>query len=176
MHSIRTLLPAIALAASLASTGTATGAPLPGGASSLVETYEDWGVVCQMQADTPACIVRQVQTNKQTQQGVLTIEISQAADGTFPGVVLLPLGLALAPGAQFKIDDATLKGPMAFSTCIPQGCLVPFSFNADTVAKLPMGKALGITVSALNPPQPVALAVSLKGLTGSLNRVAQLTK
>ena len=174
MISIHKMLPPLAM--SLALSGLANAAPLPGGASSLIETYDDWGVVCQMQADAPACVVRQIQTNNQTQQTVLTVEISQAADGGFPGVVLLPLGLALAQGAQFKIDDAAIDGTMAFSTCVPQGCLLPFTFNTETVAKLRAGKVLGIAVAAINPPQPIALAVSLKGLTGALNRAAELTK
>jgi invasion protein IalB len=176
MTPIRKALPAAALMTSLALAGIASAAPLPGGASSLLEIYDDWSVACQMQADAPACVVRQAQTNSQTQQNVLTIEIGQSPNGAFPGVVLLPLGLALAQGAQFKIDDAALDGAMPFSTCIPQGCLVPFSFDVDTVAKLRVGKALAITIAAINPPQPVAMAVSLKGLDGALNRVAELTK
>jgi invasion protein IalB len=176
MISSRKMLPPLALAMSLAVSNLAAAAPLPGGASSLIETYDDWGVVCQMQADAPACVVRQIQTNNQTQQTLLTVEISQADDGSFPGVLLLPLGLDLARGAQLKIDDAALEGTMAFSTCIPQGCLLPFMFKTETVAKLRAGKVLGIAVAAINPPQPIALAVSLKGLTGALNRAAELTQ
>jgi invasion protein IalB len=176
MISSRKMLPPLALAMSLAVSNLAAAAPLPGGASSLIETYDDWGVVCQMQADAPACVVRQIQTNNQTQQTLLTVEISQADDGSFPGVLLLPLGLDLARGAQLKIDDAALEGTVAYSTCIPQGCLLPFMFKTETVAKLRAGKVLGIAVAAINPPQPIALAVSLKGLTGALNRAAELTQ
>ncbi|ENN89672.1 invasion associated locus B family protein [Rhizobium freirei PRF 81] len=148
----------------------------PGGASSLVETYDDWGVVCQIQNNAPACVIRQVQTNNQTNQVVLTVEIGKAADGKFQGVLLLPLGLALAQGAQLKIDDNSIGAPLAFSTCVPQGCLVPLVLEADTITKLRAGKALNVTVSAANPAKPVTFAVSLKGFSGALNRVAELTK
>ncbi|MGZ9720004.1 invasion associated locus B family protein [Rhizobium miluonense] len=151
-------------------------ASLPGGASSLVETYDDWGVVCQIQNNAPACVVRQVQTNNQTNQAVLTAEIGKAADGKFQGVLLLPLGLALAPGAQLKVDDNSIGSPLPFSTCVPQGCLVPLVLEADTITKLRAGKALNVTVSAINPSKPVTFAVSLKGFSGALNRVAELTK
>ncbi|MCJ9669945.1 MULTISPECIES: invasion associated locus B family protein [unclassified Neorhizobium] len=165
------------LAAALAFVScTATAAPLPGGASSLVETYDDWSVVCQMQANAPSCLVRQVQTNNQTKQTVLAVEIGKSADGKFRGTLVLPLGLALPQGAQLKIDDAALGNTLPFSTCLPQGCVVPLAFEADTIAKLRAGKALNVTVSAASPAQPLALAVSLKGLAGALNRIADLTK
>lgn len=89
---------------------------------------------------------------------------------------MLPLGLALPQGAQLKIDDAVLGNTLPFSTCLPEGCLVPLTFEADTIAKLRTGKALNVTVSAASPAQPLALAVSLKGLAGALNRIADLTK
>ncbi|TXI02367.1 MAG: invasion associated locus B family protein [Rhizobium sp.] len=155
---------------------TLAAAPLPGGASSLIETYDDWGVVCQMQADAPSCVVRQVQTNNQTNQPVLTTEVGRTADGKYQGILLLPLGLALAQGAQLKIDDTPIGAAMAFSTCVPQGCLVPVAFEADTITKLRSGKTLNVTVSAANPLKPLTFAVSLKGFSGALNRVAELTK
>ncbi|MDR6903545.1 invasion associated locus B family protein [Rhizobium miluonense] len=177
MTSSRYLPKASVLAAMLALVGgTATAAPLPGGASSLVETYDDWGVVCQMQANAPSCLARQVQTSNQTKQTVLAVEIGKAADGKFRGTLVLPLGLALPQGAQLKVDDAPLGNTLSFSTCLPQGCLVPLTFEADTIAKLRTGKALNVTVSAASPVQPLTLAVSLKGLAGALNRIADLTK
>ena len=165
------------LAASLVlAGGAATAAPLPGGASSLVETYDDWNVTCQMQANAPSCAVRQIQTNNQTKQTVLTIEIAKGADGKFRGALLLPLGLALPQGAQLKIDETALGAALPFSTCLPQGCLVSLTFEADTIAKLRVGKALNVTVSSAGSVQPLSLAISLKGLSGALNRVADLTK
>lgn len=165
------------VAAALAITaGLATAAPLPGGASSLVETYDDWGVACQMQEKVPACVARQVQTNKQTNQTVLTIEIGKAQDGKHGGVLLLPLGLSLAQGAQLRIDEGTPGAAIAFTTCLPQGCLVPLDFSADMIAKLRVGKMLNINITAVNSNQPMTLAVSLKGLSNALNRIADLTK
>ncbi|MFK0161052.1 invasion associated locus B family protein [Rhizobium sp. NPDC090279] len=170
------ILTGMLLAASAFAAHAAAAAPLPGGASSLVETYDDWSVVCQMQTNAAACVVRQVQTNNQTNQTVLTAEIGKAADGKYQGVLLLPLGLALAQGAQLKIDDTSVGAPLAFSTCVPQGCLAPLAFETDAVTKLRSGKTLNVTVSAANPLKPLTFAVSLKGFSGALNRVAELTK
>lgn len=129
-----------------------------------------------MQANAPSCLARQVQANNQAKQTVLAVEIGKSPDGKFRATLVLPLGLALPQGAQLKIDDAALGNSLPFSTCLPQGCLVPLTFAADTIAKLRAGKALNITVSATGPGQPLALAVSLKGLAGALNRIADLTK
>lgn len=166
----------LAILALLVACCGAAAAPLPGGAGSLVESYDDWGVVCQMQATTPACAVRQVQTNNQTKQIVLTAEITKTPDGKFRGALVLPLGLSLQQGAQLKFDDLAMGDALPFSTCIPQGCVVPWSPEADAIAKLRTGKALSVTVTPISPANPISFSLSLKGFSNALNRVTQLTK
>lgn len=155
---------------------TATFAQLPGGANSLVETYDDWGVVCQAAGETTSCFVRQVQTDRQSNQQVLTVEIAALADGTFTGAILLPLGLSLSQGAQLKIGETALEGTRSFSTCIPQGCLVPLTISEDTLAALRAGTALSIAVLSAAPEQPLTFTVSLKGFSNALNRIGSLTE
>lgn len=155
---------------------SASAAPLPGGAGSLVETYQDWIVACQAQNNTTQCAMRQVQSNKDTGQNVLTIEVANTADGKLQAALLMPFGLALAQGVAVRIDDTPAGSPAAFSTCIPQGCLASISFDAGQVAKLKTGTNLNVSATALAPPQPVALKVSLKGFSAALARVGELTK
>lgn len=153
----------------------AAAAPLPGGAGSLVETYQDWVVACQAQEAVTNCVIRQVQSNTQNNQVVLTVEFRSIAGGKLEGALLLPFGLALAKGVTLKIDEAPVGG-LAFSTCVPQGCLVPMSLDPPQVAKLKTSAALTIGASAVNQTEPVALKVSLKGFPAAWNRVAELTK
>lgn len=88
----------------------------------------------------------------------------------------MPFGLSLAAGVTAGIDDAA-SGPMlAFSTCLPQGCLAPVAFAAEQVAKLRAGTALNVTAQSLSPAQPVTLKVSLKGFSAALNRIGELMK
>ena len=164
-----------ALTAILAVASPAMAAPLPGGAGSLVETFQDWVVACQAQESTTSCVMRQVQTNTQTNQSVLTLELRNVAGGKLEGALLLPFGLALAKGVTLKNDDAAI-GTLAFSTCVPQGCLVPMGLDATQVTKLRSGTALNVGATGLNPAQPVALKISLKGFPAALNRVQDLTK
>ncbi|MFC4626057.1 invasion associated locus B family protein [Daeguia caeni] len=152
----------------------AQAAPLPGGASSLQETFQDWTVSCQSQKDATVCALQQVQGTKEGQR-VLTVELRNVAGGKVEGVLLMPFGLDLAKGAQLKIDDAS--GPsLAFSTCLPQGCLAPVSFDAKQTAALKAGTTLNVAATALNPAQPVNFKVSLNGFGAALDRVTALTK
>ncbi|MFQ0813795.1 invasion protein [Brucella anthropi] len=168
---------AIGLAFTLAAISGAPvlAAPLPGGASTLQETYQDWTVSCQNQKDTSVCVMRQDQSSTQTGQRVLTAELRNISGGKVEGVLLMPFGLDLAKGAALKIDDAA--GPtLAFSTCLPQGCLAPVSFDAKQVAALKAGTNINVTTTALSPSQPVAFKVSLKGFGAALDRITALTK
>ena len=153
---------------------TALAAPLPGGASTLQETYQDWTVSCQSQKDTTICAIRQEQSSSQTGQRVLTAELRNV-EGRVEGVLLMPFGLDLAKGASLKIDEAA--GPnLTFSTCLPQGCLAPVTFDAKQVAALKAGTNINITTTALSPSQAVAFKVSLKGFGAALDRITALTK
>lgn len=166
----------IGLAFTLAtiSGASAFAAPLPGGASTLQETYQDWTVSCQSQKETSICVMRQDQSSTQTGQRVLTAELRNV-EGKVEGVLLMPFGLDLARGAALKIDE--VAGPnLAFSTCLPQGCLAPVSFEAKQVAALKAGTNINVTTTALSPSQPVAFKVSLKGFGAALDRITALTK
>ncbi|KAB2701208.1 invasion associated locus B family protein [Brucella haematophila] len=173
MKNHRALGLACTLAALLATPAFA--APLPGGASTLQETYQDWTVSCQTQKDASACAIRQEQNSSQTGQRVLTVELRNVAGGKVDGVILMPFGLDLAKGATIKVDDAA--GPnLAFSTCLPQGCLAPISFDAKQVAAIKAGANINVTATALSPSQPVAFKISLKGFGSALDRISNLTK
>ncbi|MFQ0815915.1 invasion protein [Brucella anthropi] len=158
-----------------ASTLGAAAASLPGGASTLTETYQDWTIACQAQKETTNCTMSQAQNSSQTGQRVLTVELRNMAGGKTEGVLLMPFGLDLAKGASLKIDQSEAPA-LRYSTCLPQGCLAPLSFDAKEVAKLKTAGNLNITATALSPSQPVAFKVSLKGFGSALDRIAALTK
>nr|WP_245432540.1 invasion associated locus B family protein [Mesorhizobium loti] len=168
--------PIVVAVALMATASVIDAAPLPGGSSSLMETYDDWSVVCQVRSDVTSCAARQVQTSKQTNQTVLAIEILGTAKDKLSGFLLLPLGLALAEGARFKIDDGAAEAAVAFTTCLPQGCVVPLDLGADVTARLRVGKTLTINIVATDTAKPLALPVSLKGFANALDRVSDLTK
>lgn len=165
----------MAIGAIAAMTMVAHAAPLPGGASTLSETYQDWAISCQAQKETPNCVMNQTQNSSKTGQRVLTVELRNVAGGKVDGVVLMPFGLDLAKGVSLKIDEAEAPG-LTFSTCLPQGCLAPLSLAAKDIARLKAAGNLNITATAFEPNQPVAFKVSLKGFGTALDRIGALTK
>ena len=165
-----------AAAALMASATAAGAAPLPGGSSSLMETYDDWSVVCQVQSNVTSCAVRQIQTSKQTNQTVLAIEILGAPKDKLGGFMLLPLGLSLGQGAQLKIDEDAAGAAIAFTTCLPEGCVVPLDLGAEMTRRLRAGKSLTVNIIATNSAKPLMLPVSLKGFANALDRASDLTK
>jgi invasion protein IalB len=144
------------------------GSTLPGGASSLQETYQDWSLGCHG-SPTIACAISQQQT-QQNGQRVLAIELRKGEGDAVSGSLVLPFGLLLDTGAALQIDDGPQREPLRFSTCLPAGCLVPVSFDAKTVAALRTGTALRVKVQGMDRKE-VALSISLKGLAAALDRL-----
>ncbi|MND25828.1 Invasion associated locus B (IalB) protein [compost metagenome] len=165
----------LAIGFAVVSSIPAFAAPLPGGASTLQETYQDWTVSCQSEKETTVCAIRQDQSSTQTGQRVLTAELRNIPGGKVEGVILMQFGLDLVKGVALKIDEA--DGPqLTFSTCLPQGCLAPVSFDAKQVAALKAGTNLNVNATALSPSQAVAFKISLKGYGAALDRIIALTK
>jgi invasion protein IalB len=151
-------------------------AQLPNGASSINETYGDWTVDCRIADRQKACLLSQAQGNNQTGQRIYTIELRSPADGKTEGVVLMPFGLNLDAGALLKLDDRDLGNGLRFSTCVPQGCLLPVSF--PPVATDAMRKATKLVVASLNlsSGEAVTFNVSLNGFGAALDRIVQLAR
>jgi invasion protein IalB len=159
------------------STGQAAGgaaASLPGGASSLNETYKDWRVACAQQGNQKRCVLSQVQA-QQNGQRVLAIELNAPSGNTVAGTLVLPFGLALDAGVSFQIDERPAMQPMRFRTCMPAGCLVSVSFDAAMIVALRVGTALKIKAMA-DGGAATPFSVSLQGFATALDRVAALSR
>jgi invasion protein IalB len=147
---------------------------LPNGASSVNETYGDWTVDCRIADGQKQCLLSQAQGNNQSGQRIFAIELRPPADGKTEGTILMPFGLNLDSGAILKLDDRDLGKGLRFSTCVPQGCLLPVSF--PTVATDAMRKAGKLVVASLNLSSGDAITfnVSLNGFGTALDRMTQL--
>lgn len=147
---------------------------LPGGASSLSETYQDWQVACSQQDALKRCSLSQSQA-QQNGQRVLAIELAAPDENSVNGIIVLPFGLALASGVVLQIDDNAAGQPLPFRTCLPVGCVVPVAFDADTISSLRAGVALKITTIS-DGGQQTPFAISLAGFAAGLDRVAALVE
>ncbi|MDB5599529.1 MAG: invasion-like protein [Xanthobacteraceae bacterium] len=153
-------------------------ATLPGGASSLRESHGDWVVNCAVQAqngrNVKSCALSQEQTDNNTRQRVLGIEL-RPGDNSVQGILVMPFGLALEQGIAFQIDDGAFSPAQKFRTCLPAGCLVPVSFDARTLAALRKGTQLKIKAVA-DGGKETPFTISLKGFPGAYDRTVALAK
>lgn len=147
---------------------------LPGGASSLQETYQDWRVSCQIANNLKRCAIVQ-QQNQQNGQRVFAIELTAPSGNTVTGTLALPFGLALDAGVIFQIDEKPAMPALRFRTCVPAGCLVTISFDAPTLAALRAGAALKVRAT-VDGGTTMPLSISLHGFGTALDRVAALSR
>ncbi|WP_336811277.1 invasion associated locus B family protein [Bosea sp. MMO-172] len=154
--------------------GQAAAATLPGGASSLNETYKDWRVACAQQGSAKRCVLSQAQAQPNGQR-VLAIELNPVTGNVVAGVLVLPFGLSLESGIAFQIDEKLAAQPMRFRTCLPSGCLVAVSFDAPTVVALRTGTALNIKATA-DSGAVAPFSISLQGFATALDRAAMLSR
>lgn len=153
---------------------TKTDATLPGGASSLRESFDDWTVSCALPGGRRVCALSQVQVDQQSKQRALAFEVGAVDAKGISGIMALPFGLALAPGVTVQIDEAAPLPALPFQVCLPAGCIVQFRFEGDTLAKLKTGKQVKINAKAFEGGQPIVLNLSLNGFAAGLTRLQSL--
>lgn len=166
------MLSCLTLLCGLAEPSIAAG--LPGGAGSLRESYENWEVTCVAGTPAPRCAMVQTLVDETSRQRVLAIEIRTASGGTAEGTLVLPFGLALANGVTLAYDAGTPGPSLAFSTCLPVGCVVPLAFDAAALKDLKRSVTLNVAAVAGDGGQPARFAVSLKGFSAAFARIAAL--
>ncbi|QPC88744.1 invasion associated locus B family protein [Mesorhizobium sp. NBSH29] len=147
---------------------------LPGGASSLQESYQDWQVICAQKVEKNRCTLSQQQIDTKTNQRVLAVEF-EAHNDQFQGIMVLPFGLALASGVTSAVDDEVSGAAIGFRTCLPAGCIVPISFDASSLTALRKGTNLKIKATS-DGGQETVFTVSLKGFSAAYDRLSALAQ
>ncbi|HEY4201821.1 MAG TPA: invasion associated locus B family protein [Devosiaceae bacterium] len=147
---------------------------LPGGASSLNETYRDWQVACAQDGAGKRCALSLTEA-RQNGQRVLTIQLNAPAGNTVAGALVLPFGLSLDAGVVLQVDDKPAGQPLRFRTCLRAGCVVALNFDAATIVALRGGGVLKVkTVADSGAEQP--FSISLQGFATALDRVGALAQ
>lgn len=80
------------------------------------------------------------------------------------------------PAGGVKLDDKDLGKGLRFSTCVPQGCLLPVNFPATATDAMRKGAKLVAASLNLSSSEPVTFNVSLGGFAAALARTADLAK
>jgi invasion protein IalB len=148
---------------------------LPGGASSLQEAHGDWRVACTQANGKKVCALSQQQTDKDTRQLVLAVELTAPAADRAEGTMILPFGLALEQPITLQIDEAALNPTLRVRTCLPVGCLVALRFDSTAVALLRKGTVMTVKATA-DGGQQASFKISLNGFSEALGRAAALAQ
>lgn len=148
---------------------------LPGGASSLQETYSDWKVSCVVnEQSNRVCAISQQQFHKGNKQRIFGIELQAAKDNSLRSTLILPFGLELNHGVNLRVDEGAEFGN-PFYTCLPSGCLVVLNLDQSMVNALKAGTMLGVKSRSIQG-SAFSLDVSLAGFTDALSRLNQIVK
>ncbi len=150
---------------------TARAGGLPGGATSLTETYDAWQLTCVDQDAAVTCAMTQAQIDSDSGQQLLAIEVRPDGAGGLAGALVLPFGLALSQGITLGVEDQATTVALGFSTCLPAGCLVPLGFAADSLAALGNAGQLNITATINDSGDPINLNISMQGFQGARARM-----
>ena len=82
-------------------------------------------------------------------------------------MVTVPLGMALSPGMQIKIDGDSAFIPLKFTFCLPNGCTAETEASPTLVEKLSGGKTIEVaTINALG--EQIGFEVPLTGFKQTL--------
>ena len=173
---------------------------LPGGASSLTETYDSWQISCSSPkpvaavdggdkhapADLKAarvanpvasCVLAQVQREKDSRQLVLSVEFSldqsSGKDAELLGTLVLPFGMIVNAPIQIMADDKLLQETF-IATCLPIGCLAPVKLEAPAIQTLSSSKAVTLKSRSLEGGREIAFPIQVQGFTNGLKRLREL--
>lgn len=155
------------------SSGFQAQAVLPDGADAVVlqERYGNWMVVCQENTDTAGTVCSALQVQTRAGARVLSAQLSGDPETSLTGTLTLPFGLALTEGISLSADEKPLQ-TLKFSTCLPEGCVVPVQWDKEQVKILMnagkwtlTGKNSGVSA------EKIELQLPVNGLDKALQRI-----
>lgn len=137
--------------------------------SPIVGTYGVWQLVCQTikaegQSDGRICFLSQDRKQADTGQRVVLINIFAAEENKKVMRLTLPFGLELQAGVSLELD-AENKVSGKFSTCLPSGCLVPFTFNASAFQTFAGYDGASVQALRVESNQKIVINFDLEGLS-----------
>jgi len=123
--------------------------------------FQSWLVRCQAGEAKVGCGMSQTILDQRTRQSVLQLHLARAVkDEGHQLVVVLPLGVTVPSGIVIQIGD--LKRNVAFTQCLPGGCLAPIKADGALIEKM-KASAEGRAIVLDRIGKQVAVPFSLKG-------------
>jgi len=138
------------------------------------QTFDNWTVGCEpVEAERRRqCFIYQNLVLREGGQRVLHVAIGYLPDDDTPiGLVTLPLGISLPPGASVRVDEAEpLRFPI--ERCEPNGCRAGFRLEPELLEAFKKGEEARVTFHDASR-QPVTVPLSLQGFTAGLRALEE---
>ena len=134
------------------------------------DKFKDWTVHCEKPDDaTPEqCVIFQTLVNNDTQKPVLQLTVGYLGPDKEPVALFqVPLGVALRPGVEVKVDSKDLVR-IPFERCDPGGCMAGVALSSQLISALKGGSKSQVIVHDATGRQ-VPLEVSLSGFTAGFD-------
>ena len=136
------------------------------------EQHQDWLVRCGRPGQSEVCEMVQ-QPVGENGEPVMAVAVGMVPGNPNPGmIILLPLGIALPPGVELRIDGgAEIETPV--ERCERQGCQVEMLLEPDLLTALRAGSSVTVDfhVHRQDGLQRVRVPFSLLGFTAALAEV-----
>ena len=139
--------------------------------------FQDWILHCKtiVEGEPEACEMHQDIVNKKGARVVLVI-VGRVPHIDTPGMlILMPLGIALPPGAFLKIDDGD-RQRLELKICEKEGCRVEVLLKSDLLTQLKAGTKGTVVFYVYDrqgKEQEVDIPISLLGFSAALTEVMQ---
>lgn len=137
------------------------------------EQHQDWLVRCgRPGGESEVCEMVQQPVGKNGEP-IMAVAVGEVPGNPNPGmIILLPLGIALPPGVELRIDGgAEIEAPV--ERCERQGCQVEMLLEPDLLTALKGGSRVDVDfhVHGQDGLQRVRVPVSLLGFTAALAEI-----
>jgi invasion protein IalB len=147
---------------------TATPSPRDG------QQFQDWKLRCKAAEGQPELCEMEQRVENQKGDRVLLAVVGRVRSLDAPGMlILLPLGIALPPGAFLKIDDGE-RQRVEISLCEKVGCRIEMLLKPDLLTQLKAGTKATVSFHVFDQQgkQPeVDVPISLLGFSAALGEV-----
>ncbi|MXV43591.1 invasion associated locus B family protein [Saccharibacter sp. 17.LH.SD] len=150
------------------SQGAEAASSFPNGSTSLTEAYHDWSLSCHVENEKKQCVVSQQAFDSKTRQRFFSIQFRPQGE-QIRGVALLPFGLDLPRGMTLITDGLPVGDIYSFTTCLPEGCVVPLDLDEGQLGGLVKSKKAALSFTSISG-QVMKLPLSTNGLQQALAR------
>jgi len=148
----------------------------PNEPDSVKESFGDWSVECKAISNVRQCRLGQYQEDTKSGKTIVAIQITADENDGVSALLLLPLGLQIGKGVQFKLDDKFQTEKAGFATCVAVGCLVPVHLSPMSVEAVEHAGKLQIVQAVYGSDKPILFSISLKGFSPAYQRLKALDK